>query len=314
LIAVLLTIALGGEERTVFRTGRITMEDEPAGNFSLMLPDGWRATEYMNLDGVLTGSITNGKVTMQFWDTSGRAIYIWDNTDGDTVTEDIEGASVHTYSVPSDPSDPHSSRVASFNGYPGGPLGIGGGTWFETRDDDVAGAWDTFIDIARSLRYEPPPTVDIPVIAPPDPSWVRRDLRTGLASTANFSVMMPEHWTIVEKIGIDSLVGSMEGDGIKLGYDFGMEGIVSYSQFSEGRHKVWPVTVRGETGYFNRPVEGLTGDELITGAYFGRLPGNDGGKRDRAIELAAFNLNRDQQDTVLSVIATIEDAELTIQR
>ena len=315
MITMILMIGCGGEERTVFRTGKITLENEPRGNFSLLLPAGWQMTEEFNPRFLLTGSITNGDAAMRFYSTEGTPLFgrlTWDNDDTETTT-DIDGASVGTFGLPSDPSDPHSSRVARFSKYPGGPPDIEGLIWFETRDDRAIEYWDTFVEIAKSMRYEPPPTAKLPVIAPPDPSWVRRDLRTGVASTANFSVMMPPHWTISESRGIDVIIGTMKGDGIDLRYELGND-VVSPSQFAEGRHRVWPVAVLGETGYFYRPVDGLTGDDLVTGAHFERIPGNILGNQMRFIQFNAANLDRDHQETVLSILATIEDAELPARR
>ena len=227
---------------------------------------------------------------------------------------DIDGVSVSTFGLPSDSADPHNSRVARFSKYPGGPPDIGGMIWFETRDDRATEYWDTFVEIAKSMRYEPSATIDIPVIAPLHDSWVRHDLRTGVASTANFSLLMPRHWTITELVGIDSLIGTIAGDGIELRYDLGTEDTVSPSQFSEGCHQIWPMKLLGETGYFFRPVDNPTGDDLITGTYFARIPGTTLGDESRAIELIATNLTRDQQHTMLSIIATVEDAELPTRR
>ncbi|MDP3063005.1 MAG: BsuPI-related putative proteinase inhibitor [Chloroflexota bacterium] len=144
-----------------------------------------------------------------------------------------------------------------------------------------------------SLSRAPTPTPDTLPHAQPSPDWQLVDL-PGWVSQPGFSLILPPGWEARELQGIDSYVGEVAGDGVRLGFDYGA---YSSSLVDDGDpdHFVIYETIGRHQAKLVRPQEGKSG---LTGVYFRSLDGP-------ALQISGMGLTPQQQETVFAIFRSI---------
>lgn len=311
-------VAREGPGRVVARSGQIALDGAQGEfNFSIALPEGWWLTERFTADpsDAAAGQIWNsGGPVVEYGALSGppelpinvqrRPHVVTQERDGGVETmvfepaPDATGAGYQTgilfVDLPGTP-DGASTLPLVLSSLPGRP---------EVQN--------LVLDVARTVRFAPPPTsprLAEPAVTP-GPDWTRVDARTGLASTANFSLRLPPGWTVEERIGIDTLTGSIQGDGIEIYYDFGE--IAGTPEAAQAGIFHWQEDADGEVIHLFRRTDEPNHVVYLfgTGAYFPLLPGSGADSKRFPLYIAAAGLDRGQQETVLAILRTIRDAEL----
>jgi hypothetical protein len=110
-----------------------------------------------------------------------------------------------------------------------------------------------------------------------------------------FSLRLPPGWELHELQGIDSYVGEIVGDDVRLIFDYGSYSDTLAPEDDPG-HEVIFEDVGGLEAKLVRPSAGSDG---ITGVYFADING-------RRLSIAGGNLTQEQQDTAFAMFRTIE--------
>jgi len=320
-----------GWTRTPVRAGflgRFTIN--PLVSFTIDLPDGWSAGESRPSGDILTGWIaaplieTTGKVPqMRFLIGSGprRTLERIKEDSRYEVTElEIEGVSVVLRLAAADAID-EAPQIGAFYEYiPGAPDGIVAPSL--DIDGDSRGFDDQELlgEILRTVRYSELSSLPgRPVAAEIDTSdWVRSaawtDTQNSGWGAGNFSLLLPPGWTTTEAWSIDSAIGTISGDGIKLAYDFlggvmDPDGPGSISK-ELSRHVVWEEQIDGVFFSFVRPASSESDPRAVMGAAI-FLPRyrDDGTLGGFWLSISGGGLNAEQQEIALAVLRSIRGVE-----
>ena len=309
-------------ERVAARSGQIAL-DGAAGrfNFSFLLPAVWWVTEHFSAD-------PSAEASGQIWNSEGPVIDYRTQSGLPELPTDVRrrqhvvtqeciaGVEAAVFEPAPDTTGAGHITGILFTDLPGTP------EWVETAALTLSSlpgrpeVQHLVLDVARTVRWAPPPAPPEPPIpaVTPGPDWRRVDARTGLASTANFSLLLPPGWTVEETIGIDTLTGSIRGVGLEIFYDFGA--LAGSPRTAQAGIFHWQEHTGGETIHLFRPTGEPNHFEyaMPTGAYFPVLPGGTAGPESNPLFIAAADLDERQQEVVLSIFRTIIDAELPKRR
>jgi hypothetical protein len=237
------------------------------------------------------------------------------------VTElEIEGVSVVLRLAAADAID-EAPQIGAFYEYiPGAPDGIVAPSL--DIDGDSRGFDDQELlgEILRTVRYSELSSLPgRPVAAEIDTSdWVRSAARTDTQNSGwgagNFSLLLPPGWTTTEAWSIDSAIGTISGDGIKLAYDFlggvmDPDGPGSISK-ELSRHVVWEEQIDGVFFSFVRPASSESDPRAVMGAAI-FLPRyrDDGTLGGFWLSISGGGLNAEQQEIALAVLRSIRGVE-----
>jgi hypothetical protein len=318
-----------GWTRTQVRAGVLgRFTNNPLASFTIDLPPGWNAGESRPSGDILTGWIaaplieTTGKVpVMRFLIGSGpgRTLERIKEDSRYEVTElEIEGVSVVLRLAAPDAIDEGPQIGAFYEHIPGAPYGVVAPSL--DIDGDSRGFDDQELlgQILRTVRYfELSSLPDRPVADEVDTSdWVRSEARTDAQSTGagNFSLLLPPGWTTTEDWSIDSAIGTISGDGIKLSYDF-LGGVMDPDgpgSIAKGlpRHIVWEEQTDGVFFSFTRPVSPEPDPRAVTSAAI-FLPRyrDDGTLGGFSLPISGTGLNAEQQVLALAVLRSIRGVQ-----
>ena len=133
------------------------------------------------------------------------------------------------------------------------------------------------------------------LLAQPAPDWRLVNI-PGWASQPGFSLRVPPGWRVVQKQGIDSYVGEVLGDGLRLGFDYGSF-MWSLDPDDDPEHDYAVVyqEIGGVEGKLLIPVDTSGG---FTGVYFARLDGP-------SLNLIGHDLTPEQQRTAIAIFRSI---------
>ena len=139
--------------------------------------------------------------------------------------------------------------------------------------------------------------------AQPGPDWTQA-VAPGWSDQARFSLMLPPGWKLEELQGIDSYVGEVTGDGVRLMFDYGRyswnlnpedepehEYIVSYEEIG-GREAKLLLAVGSST-------KSTASYEAATGVYFGGLDDH------QALNMVGRGLTPEQQRVAVAIFRSI---------
>ena len=126
----------------------------------------------------------------------------------------------------------------------------------------------------------------------------------GWSDQAGFSLMLPPGWTFTELQGVDSYVGEVSGDGIKLMFDYGWHSWpLNPDDEPDHEYTVHYEQVGGLEAKMLLPVGALPGNgpayEAATGIYFADL--GDG----YALNLIGRGLTAEQQREAVAIFRGI---------
>ena len=158
---------------------------------------------------------------------------------------------------------------------------------------------------AACAESSPTPAAGPPIYpdAQPGSDWTRV-VAPGWSDQAGFSLMLPTGWEFMELQGIDSYVGEVTGDGMRLTFDYGRyswslnpedepehEYIVQFEEFG------------GREAKLLLPVDSTTSSsepyEAATGVYFGNL--DDGYE----LNIVGRGLTQEQQRVAVAIFRSI---------
>ena len=132
----------------------------------------------------------------------------------------------------------------------------------------------------------------------PSPDWTPAEVSVG-DSSEGFSIMLPPEWELRNLEGIDSLVGELVGDGIRLVYDYGDFSLTLVPDVfdPDRQYTVAKESIGGLEAMIVVPTFGSAG---LTSIYFDSI----GGKR---LSLSAEDLTLEQQLVAVAVFRSIRD-------
>ena len=311
-------VAREGPGRVVVRSGQIALDGAQGEfNFSIELPAGWWVTERFTADPShgAAGQIWNaGGPVVQYEALSGPPeLPINVQRRPHLVTQDRNsGVETTVFEPAPDAMGAGYQTGILFADLPGTPDRVSTLPLVLSSLPGRPEVQHLVLDLARTARFAPPPN---PASSPrpavtPAPDWTRVNARNGLAFTANFSLLLPPGWTVEESIGIDTLTGSIQGNGIEIYYDFGE--IAGSPEAAQTGIFHWQEDADGEVIHLFRPTDEPNHVEYLfgTGAYFPLLPGRGADSKRFPLYIAAAGLDESQQETVLAILRTIRNAEL----
>ena len=172
-------------------------------------------------------------------------------------------------------------------------------------DQELLGKVLTSVRYAEIARL---PEIPSPIVTPLD-DWRRVPARSDWPS---FTLSLPPGWQTESGKGIDSLVGTVSGDGVRLFYDFGgFAGmpIDPISQVRERRdgseHLIWEERIGDRLFWFVQPVSPDPAPDAITGAFI-FLDRFEAGNGVPTVSFSVAGLDLDQQQLVLALLRTVE--------
>ena len=130
--------------------------------------------------------------------------------------------------------------------------------------------------------------------AQPSPAWTQSWV-SGSSPARGFSIMLPPGWELRELQGVDSLVGKVVGNGVRLMYDYGDFSWDPDDAGPAGSHTVFNEVIGGLEGKMLVPTFGSNG---TTGVYFESLEGT-------RFNLVGENLTPEQQRMAVAVFRGI---------
>ncbi len=135
--------------------------------------------------------------------------------------------------------------------------------------------------------------------------WTQVEARSS-PGRAGFSVYLPPGWKLRNLQGIDSYVGEITGDGVRLTFDYGMySNTLPYEK--DPAYEVQFETIGIREAKLVRPRETKGG---ITGVYFAEL-GNEGSCQQRSpiqrcqLNIIGKDLTRAEQDLAWAIFRTV---------
>ncbi len=135
------------------------------------------------------------------------------------------------------------------------------------------------------------PTADTLWEAQPSPEWRLVEI-SGWRSQAGFSLKLPPGWEFIELRGIDSYVGEIVGDGVRLWFDYGgFSPTLDPDDDPEHDYFVFFERIGGLEAKLVRPKDSTEG---LTGVYFPRFP-------SPALTVAGSDLNLEQQKIAFAI-------------
>lgn len=116
-----------------------------------------------------------------------------------------------------------------------------------------------------------------------------------------FSLHLPPGWNLRELQGIDSYVGEIAGDDVRLQFDYGWYSN-SLAEDNDPDHDVSYEDIDGRRAKLVRPKEGSGG---ITGVYFEQVNSEESGFGVNRLAISGTGLTNRQQETAFTIFRTI---------
>lgn len=156
------------------------------------------------------------------------------------------------------------------------------------------------------------------LLAQPSPDWTLVNV-PGWAGQAGFSLRIPPGWRVRETQGIDSYVGQVLGDGVRLGFDYGLHSWgLNPADDPEHDYAVIYEDIGGVQGKLLISVDASGGGS--TGVYFARLDGpmeqvlRDGVRVSLDyggnLNLIGHDLTPEQQRTAVAIFSSIRSGNV----
>ena len=119
-----------------------------------------------------------------------------------------------------------------------------------------------------------------------------------------FSLTLPPGWQLNELQGIDSIVGEIVGEGVRLGFDFGWYSN-PLADDDDPQHTVTYEDIGGRRAKLVRPKEGMEGS---VGVYFEDFDnrGEASFPLDR-LTIVGMDLTAEQQETAFTIFRSVRD-------
>ena len=148
----------------------------------------------------------------------------------------------------------------------------------------------------------PSPPEDVADQLPPD--WQLVEALGWPDRQAGFSLQLPPGWQLKELQGIDSYVGEIIGDGVRLTYDLGWYSS-PLADDDDPQHVVTYAEIDGLLGKLVQPLEGTDG--TLTGVYFGSFDGAETAPSmpQTRLQVSGVGLTLEEQETVVAIFETI---------
>ncbi len=138
------------------------------------------------------------------------------------------------------------------------------------------------------------------LLAQPAPDWTLVNA-PGWTSQPGFSLRVPTGWRVRETQGIDSYVGEVVGDGVRLVFDYGgFSWSLDPADDPEHDYAVIYEDIGGVQGKLLIPVDGSDG---FTGVFFARLD-------DPSLNLIGHDLTREQQRTAIAIFRSVRSGNV----
>ena len=115
----------------------------------------------------------------------------------------------------------------------------------------------------------------------------------------HFTLLAPPTWKLTKLQGIDSYIGEITGDNIKLHFDYGWYSN-PLADDNDPNHLVTYEVIDGRNAKLVRSKQSSQG---MTGVYFSNI---DNSPQQTKLELSGENFTNQQQDLILQVIKTIK--------
>ena len=156
------------------------------------------------------------------------------------------------------------------------------------------------------------------LLAQPSPDWTLVNV-PGWAGQVGFSLRIPPGWRVRETQGIDSYVGQVLGDGVRLGFDYGLHSWrLNPADDPEHDYAVIYEDIGGVQGKLLISVDASGGG--ATGVYFSRLDGpmeqvvRDGVRVSfdygSHLNLIGHDLTPEQQRTAVAIFRSIRSGNV----
>lgn len=295
--------------------------DDPLAGFTINLPSGWWAGEDRPKSGGASGWIAapaqsgEDRVPVLRWSISGEL--------GSTVEElqeddryvvslpEVEGRRAVLYMAAPDAVDEGVSIGVYYQQIPGRPINAWTPSLLIVADSRDFTDQELLRAVLLSVRYkelETLPELPQPAVTPA-PDWTRVSARP---NDTSFSLMLPPGWTTEEERGIDSRIGSISGDGIKIEYDFGLNSYFPYSFTSKIRssdyipHLLWEEDIDGVKFWLVKPESQEPHEEGSTGIYVQFTDERQGWHGPVLLGTISRNLSGEQQELALAILRTVE--------
>ncbi|NQW16572.1 MAG: hypothetical protein HQ478_03705 [Chloroflexi bacterium] len=229
-----------------------------------------------------------------------------------SISTSIEDATVIWTDLADGVSPRRIQSLALFDRLPGTPNEIG-----ETSFTVFVEPWDFFEselirEVLSTIKYQ---KLDVlPELSPvPDIDSSSWKTVSGKSPFPGITMRVPDHWNVLPRRGIDTLVGDIDGDGIAIYYDFGNAASAPLGpgtrQIIAGTvpdHFFWEEQIAGESFWLIRPASTKSDPDAITGMWSDRLPGS--ADNLSILSMVAFGLSADQQELALAVFRTVRNA------
>lgn len=311
-----------GWRRVQVRNGFVGRElEEPLVGFTVALPPGWTAGESLPGTSGPTGWIAGPPVSggervpyLYFW--MGVAPHfsaniLEEDSRYDVRHLDVDGALVLLHLARPEAIDLGPQVGAYYERIPGGPVGLSLRFEGDSRGFNDQALLAAILTSARYDEIDELPPLPVPAIQPGE-DWQRVPVRSDWPA---FTLALPPGWSTATLQGIDSLVGTISGDGITLTYDFGGFAGAPYSELDgvvyggHVPHFVWEESIGDGVYWFVRPVSELPDRNGVSGALID-LEGDP--PRDRIssfltprVSLRTTGLDGQQQELVIAILRTI---------
>ena len=174
----------------------------------------------------------------------------------------------------------------------------GGGTGVHLNTPSASPGKTDAVHSGTEQRIQLPQAVEQALGAQPSPDWALVEA-PGLAGQPGFSLRLPTGWELRETQPLDSYVGELVGDGVKLRFDYGRFS-PSLDSASDPEH-MYVLRYEAIGGYEAKLVIPLDASGRLTGVHFRAIDG-------LRLTLWGENLTPDQQRTALAILRTIRSS------
>ena len=174
----------------------------------------------------------------------------------------------------------------------------GGGTGVHLNTPSASPGKTDAVHSGTEQRIQLPQAVEQALGAQPSPDWALVEA-PGLADQPGFSLRLPTGWELRETQPLDSYVGELGGDGVKLRFDYGRFS-PSLDPASDPEH-IYVLRYEAIGGYEAKLVIPLDTSGGLTGVHFRAIDG-------LRLTLWGEDLTPDQQRTALAILRTIRSS------
>ena len=174
----------------------------------------------------------------------------------------------------------------------------GGGTGVHLNTPSASPGKTDAVHSGTEQRIQLPQAVEQALGAQPSPDWALVEA-PGLADQPGFSLRLPTGWELRETQPLDSYVGELVGDGVKLRFDYGRFS-PSLDPASDPEH-IYVLRYEAIGGYEAKLVIPLDASGGLTGVHFRAIDG-------LRLTLWGEDLTPDQQRTALAILRTIRSS------